>query len=122
MNGRFAGKKAVIVKTFDEGTEQRKYGHAIVAGVEKSPLKITKSMGQKRVAKRSRVQPFIKVVNYTHMMPTRYSLDVDFKSTVTVDAVKDVSMRSETKKKVRETFEEKYKAGKNKWFFEKLRF
>ncbi len=72
LNGRYAGKKAVIVKSFDEGNEQHQFPRAIVAGIEKYPLKVTKAMGQKRVAKRSRVKPFIKVVNYTHMMPTRY--------------------------------------------------
>ena len=55
----------------DEGTKERGYGHAIVAGVERYPLKITKNMGKKRVAKRSKVKPFIKVINYNHMMPTR---------------------------------------------------
>ena len=74
LSGKYAGKKAVIVKQFDDGTESRPYPHAIVAGIEKYPLKITKSMGQKRVAKRSRVKPFVKVVNYTHLMPTRYAL------------------------------------------------
>lgn len=109
------------MKNFDEGSEKRPYGHAIVAGVEKYPLKITKSMGQKKVAQRSRVAPFVKVVNYNHIMPTRYSLDVDLKSVVTVDSIKD-TQRKETKKQVRQLLEEKYKAGKNKWFFEKLRF
>ena len=71
LTGKYAGKKAVIVKNYDEGTQQRKYAHAVVAGVDREPLKITKSMGQKRVAKRSRVKPFIKVVNYNHIMPTR---------------------------------------------------
>ena len=122
LSGRYAGKKAVIVKNYDEGTESRPYGHAIVAGIEKYPLKITKSMGQKKVAQRSRVHPFVKVVNYSHMMSTRYSLDVDLKAVVTVDNVKDVTQRADAKKKVRDMFEEKYKAGKNKWFFEKLRF
>ncbi|KAG0316227.1 hypothetical protein BG000_004927, partial [Podila horticola] len=42
LNGRYAGKKAVI------GTKERGYGHAIVAGVERYPLKITKNMGKKR--------------------------------------------------------------------------
>jgi large subunit ribosomal protein L27e len=55
----------------DEGSKERGYGHAIVAGVERYPLKITKNMGKKRVAKRSKVKPFIKIVNYNHMMPTR---------------------------------------------------
>lgn len=55
----------------DEGTKERPYGYAVVAGVERTPLKVTKKMGQKKVAKRSKVKPFIKIVNYNHMMPTR---------------------------------------------------
>lgn len=53
LNGRLAGKKvrkwfnfviheAVIVKTFEEGTAERPYPHCIVAGVQKTPLGITK--------------------------------------------------------------------------------
>jgi large subunit ribosomal protein L27e len=71
LSGRFAGKKAVIVKNFDEGTGSRPYPHAVIAGVERYPLKVTKGMGQKRVAKRSRVKPFVKIVNYNHILPTR---------------------------------------------------
>lgn len=122
LNGRYAGKKAVIVKNFDEGTEQRPYPHALIAGVEKAPLKITRAMGQKRVAKRSRVKPFVKIVNYNHIMPTRYSLEADLKSAVTVDSLADKTQRVEAEKQLRTVFEEKYQAGKNKWFFEKLRF
>jgi hypothetical protein len=33
------------------------------------------------------VKPFIKCCNYNHLMPTRYTLDVDFKSIVTADIV-----------------------------------
>ena len=71
LNGRYAGKKAVIVKNFDDGSKERPYGHALVVGIEKAPLAITKSMGQKRIAKRSKVKPFVKIVNYNHIMPTR---------------------------------------------------
>ena len=55
LNGRMAGKKAVIVKTFDEGTPDRPYGYCVVAGIQKYPLKITKSMSDKKIAKRSKV-------------------------------------------------------------------
>lgn len=72
VQGRYAGRKAVIVKNFDNGTDARPYGHAVVAGVDRNPLKITKSMSKKKVAKRSKVKPFVKVVNYNHLMPTRY--------------------------------------------------
>ena len=56
LNGRQAGKKAVIVKSYDEGTPDRPYGHALVAGIMKYPLKITKGMSEKKIAKRSRVR------------------------------------------------------------------
>jgi uncharacterized membrane protein YgcG len=56
LQGRMAGKKAVIVKTFDEGTPDRPYGYCLVAGIQKYPLKITKSMSEKKAAKRSKVR------------------------------------------------------------------
>lgn len=55
----------------DEGTKERPYGYAVVAGIERYPLKVTRGMNKKKVAKRSKVKPFIKIVNYNHMMPTR---------------------------------------------------
>ncbi|CAO3563197.1 unnamed protein product [Mortierella alpina] len=123
LNGRYAGKKAVLIKNVDEGTKERGYGHAIVAGIERYPLKITKNMGKKRVAKRSKVKPFIKVVNYNHIMPTRYGLELEsLKSVVTLDSFKEPSQREESKKAVKKLFEERYNSGKNKWFFTKLRF
>ncbi|KAK3824799.1 MAG: putative 60s ribosomal protein l27, partial [Benniella sp.] len=107
----------------DDGTKERGYAHAIVAGVERYPLKITKNMGKKRVAKRSKVKPFIKVINYNHVMPTRYGLELDtLKSVVTLDSFKEPSQREEAKKAIKKLFEERYNSGKNKWFFTKLRF
>ncbi|KAH6579842.1 hypothetical protein BASA50_004577 [Batrachochytrium salamandrivorans] len=122
LQGRYAGKKAVIVKNFDEGTKERPYPHALVAGVERYPLKVTRSMNQKKVAKRSKVKPFVKVVNFNHMMPTRYNLDVDLKTVVSNETFKEPSQRRGARKAVKKVFEERYNAGKNKWFFQKLRF
>ncbi|KAF9132285.1 hypothetical protein BGW39_000468 [Mortierella sp. 14UC] len=130
LNGRYAGKKAVVVKnsnpttcSSESGSKERGYGHAIVAGVERYPLKITKNMGKKRIAKRSKVKPFIKVINYNHMMPTRYGLELEnLKSVLTVDSFKEPTQREEAKKAIKKLFEERYNSGKNKWFFSKLRF
>ena len=61
LSGRQAGKKVVVIKQLDEGTKERPYPHAIVAGIERYPLKVTKRMGSKKLAKRSKVKPFIKV-------------------------------------------------------------
>ena len=74
LNGRYAGKKAVIVKNYDDGTSDKPYGHALVAGIARYPLKVTKKMGKKKTAKRSRIKPFVKVYNYNHLMPTRWVL------------------------------------------------
>ena len=40
LTGRYAGKKAVIVKNYDDGTSSRPYGHAIVCGLSKEPRKV----------------------------------------------------------------------------------
>merc|ERR1712196_18003 len=74
-------------------------------------------------------KPFIKMVNYTHLMPTRYALEVELKSIVTTDLVSGSSAnptaRQNARKEVKKIFEDKYnsslKTGKNKWFFQKLR-
>ena len=72
LSGRFAGKKAVIVKHYDEGNKKdRKFPHALVAGVARTPLRITKRQSKKRQAKRTKIRPFVKYVNYNHLVPTR---------------------------------------------------
>ncbi|KAI9500248.1 60S ribosomal protein L27B [Coemansia spiralis] len=123
LQGRYAGKKAVIVKNFDEGTKERPYPHAIVAGIERYPLKVTKSMDKKKVTARSHVKPFIKTINYAHLMPTRYSFELeDIKSAVASETFQEPTQRTVAKKAVRKSLQKRYAAGKNKWFFTKLRF
>merc|ERR1712137_1384779 len=96
LGGRYAGRKGIIVKNHDEGTQERPYGHCLVAGIDKYPLKVTKPMGKKRVAKRSKVKTFVKVYNHNHLMPTRYSVDVALnKTVVNKDVLKDEPNASE---------------------------
>ncbi|KAK9844805.1 hypothetical protein WJX74_007046 [Apatococcus lobatus] len=122
LTGRYAGKKAVIVKNFDDGTSGRQYGHAIVCGLAKEPRKVIKRSSLKTQNKRSRVKTFIKVVNYQHMMPTRYTLDIDLKNMASNEVMESHSKRLEARKEAKGVFEEKFKSGKNRWFFTKLRF
>jgi large subunit ribosomal protein L27e len=80
-------------------------------------------MGKKRMEKRSKVKPFIKIVNYNHLMPTRYTLELEgLKGAVSHDTFKEVSQREEAKKNVKKALEERYTSGKNRWFFTPLRF
>lgn len=76
LAGRYAGRKAVIVNAFDEGLGDRKFGVCLIAGIDRPPRKITKDMGKKKTDKRSKMKPFVKYVNYNHIMPTRYQVDI----------------------------------------------
>jgi large subunit ribosomal protein L27e len=65
-------------------------------------------MSAKRIERRSRIKPFVKLVNLTHVMPTRYSLDADLKDVVTTDLLKDPSKKKESRKAIKKLLEEKY--------------
>jgi len=123
LSGRFAGRKAVIVKPTDDGTTDKPFGHALVAGIDRYPRKVTKRMAKKKIKMRSKIKPFLKVVNYNHLMPTRYSVDLSFdKANLNKEVLKDPMKKKKARNMVRTKFEERYKTGKNKWFFQKLRF
>ncbi|WWC72495.1 uncharacterized protein I206_106457 [Kwoniella pini CBS 10737] len=123
LSGRQAGKKVVVIKQSDEGTKERPYPHAVVAGIERYPLKVTKNMGKKRIARRSKVKPFIKVINYSHLLPTRYQLELEsLKGSVSNETFKEPTQREDAKKAIKKAFEERYAKGNNRWFFSKLRF
>ena len=64
-------------------------------------------MGKKRVHRRSRVKPFIKLINYNHVMPTRYSFDLDVKSIVTNEVANDPAKRKQATKVLAKKLEEK---------------
>eukprot|EP00170_Pyropia_yezoensis_P001542 contig_6721_g1546 len=124
LGGRFAGKKAVIVQNVDQGSNNRRFGHALIAGIDRYPLKVTKSMSKRVLARRSRIKPFVKAVNYNHLMPTRYALDLGegVKTAVPMDAGSNPTARSKARKEVAKLLQERFNSGKNKWFFSKLRF
>ena len=129
LAGRQAGKKAIVVKEYAKGNVDRNFGHCLVAGIDRYPRKITKGMSKTKKEKRSKIKPFIKHVNFNHIMPTRYQIqDLDLKRVVDADA-EDLT---EQLKKVKALFEARYKdqtQGKSqknkdgaKYFFKKLRF
>ncbi len=128
LTGKYAGKKAVILKVYYEGSKSRKFGHVLVAGISKYPRKVTKSMSEERVSRRIRIKPFVKYVNFNHFMPTRYVLNqhVDVKQVIKTfdnqatvkktgevdknrDPLNNVDFKTEMRKKVKSVFQEKYK-------------
>merc|ERR1712094_3198 len=131
--GSIAGKKAVILKTMDDNTKERPYGHCVVVGVAKTPLPITRAMCKptpkmkKLVKKRSTIKPFVKMVNFTHLMPTRYSVESaavkQLKTGLSADTFSESSVKKKFLKTAQSVFEQRYQEHDgNKWLFEKLRF
>merc|ERR1719378_1696711 len=108
--GRMAGKKSLIVKTYDEGTKARPFPHALVAGVSKAPLKVHKNMGKKKVQKRSKCKSFVKYVNYNHLMPTRYVVPTEFdaKGLVTDAQMESHETKAEARKSIKAVLDEKF--------------
>ena len=49
LTGRYAGKKAVILKVYYEGSKFRKFGHCLLAGIERYPRRVNKSMDDKKI-------------------------------------------------------------------------
>lgn len=90
--------------------------------MDKAPLKVIKSMSKKKIRCRSHVRPFIRILNYNHIMPTRYSIDIDVKNDVNIEVATDPAKRKNACKAISKRLEDKYKTGTSKWFFSKLRF
>ena len=125
--GRYAGRKAIVVKVFDDGSRERTFGHCLVAGIDRAPQDVTKAMSKKKILKRSKIKPFVKFVNYNHIMPTRYSVDIDARTVVNPNVMKKPDTRTEARKEVKKLFETRYlERGNNtagvQYFFHKLRF
>ena len=129
-NGRFAGKKAIIVNQH-ESKANRKFPHALVAGIERYPKRVTKRMGKKRIARKLHIKPFLKAVNLTHLLPTRYVVkDFEFEG-ITDESLTNKETKTDAKKSLRTLFEKKYTSGfpqdekqkeSTKFFFKKLKF
>ena len=60
-------------------------------------------------------------MNYSYMFRTRYTLELKtLKGTMSTNMFKELTQREDVKK-VKEALEDRYKSGKNKWFFQPFR-
>merc|ERR1711948_26309 len=73
-------------------------------------LKVTKRMSKKKISKRTRVKPFIKYVNYNHLMPTRYTVPAEMgaQALVTDQQMDSPDGRIEARKFVKKLLQEKF--------------
>ena len=114
LNGRYAGKKGVIVKSNYESVKDRKYPHCMVVGLSKGPKKPTKKNIAKMEAQIKQLEEsekentadrvkrlrsfgiFIKTYNMSHLLATRYTLKDD------LSIAKSVAKIDELDKKIKE--------------------
>ena len=132
LTGRYAGCKAVVLRV-QEGSDSVKAkgskarNQLIVCGLSEAPKSVTKktlkanaklegdkkAAADKAVEKRRRVKTFVKQVNFTHVMPTRYQVDLheDLSKLVpSEDGLKDAKERKELRQKFKDILEGKYAA------------
>ncbi|XP_006866757.1 PREDICTED: 60S ribosomal protein L27-like [Chrysochloris asiatica] len=115
--GCYSRHKAIIVKITSDGP----YSQALVAGVDRYPHKVTAATDKRKIAKRSNIKSFVKVYNYNHLMPTKYSVDILLDKTVVNKYVfRDPALKRKARQEAKVKFEKRYKMGKNKCFFQKL--
>merc|ERR1719453_128473 len=109
LAGRYAGKKAIVVKTWDDGNKQREFSHCLVSGIDKTPMPVTKSMSKNKITRRSRIKPFVKYVNYNHIMPTRYNVnDFDLRAILKDTVVNKADSKAVAVKTIKQQFEQRY--------------
>ena len=112
LNGRFAGRKGIIVKSNYESVIDRKYPHCMVVGLSHGPRKPTRKNIAKLQAKIKQLESqentvdrikklksfgvFIKNYNMSHLLATRYTLKDE------LGIAKSVAKIDELVKKVKE--------------------
>lgn len=124
LNGRYAGRKAIIVKSNYENVKDRKYPHCIVIGLSKGPRKATKKSLKKfeekvkaleakpesadAVQKLKTLGVFIKTYNMAHLLVTRYSVKEDFGISKGLEKLESIEAQmKETKTKINKLTVEK---------------
>ena len=112
LNGRYAGRKGIIVKSNYESVKDRKYPHCMVVGLSHGPRKPTRKNIAKLQAKIKQLESqentvdrikklksfgvFIKNYNMSHLLATRYTLKDE------LGIAKSVAKIDELVKKVKE--------------------
>jgi len=125
LNGRFAGRKAIIVKSNYESVKDRKYPHCMVVGLSKGPKKPTKRNIAKLQAKIKKLESqdnssekiktlksfgiFIKHYNMSHLLATRYTLKEEFGIAKSVGKIDELDRKIKEDKTIIENKEKNKK-------------
>eukprot|EP01156_Anaeramoeba_ignava_P018830 Anaeramoba_ignava/a93177_204.p1 GENE.a93177_204~~a93177_204.p1 ORF type:complete len:164 (+),score=51.33 a93177_204:58-492(+) len=123
LRGRFAGRKAIVCQQANRGNDKYSFDRCLVYGIERYPKRIIRRHTLKQKERKSRIKPFVKVVNQKHLLPTRYKIDLELPNDlVTGEKYDDPAKRKQLKTQLRTVLKKQFLTGKNRWFFSKLRF
>ena len=127
LGGRHAGKKALVVASYPNGTEDRKFPYCVVLGLEKGPKKITREMPQEVIVKRTQMKTFVKAINYNHVLLTRHVLKDDdllqkIKPDTLINSMKDKALKKEALTQATNVLRQKYLNNKMTWLFKQFQF
>ena len=66
-------------------------------------------MSQKKIERKTRVKPFVKYVNYSHLLATRFLVkdDLEFKTAITDEKMDTVEGRKAAKAEIKKILEER---------------
>ncbi len=133
-NGRFSGKKGIIIRSNFEQTKTKKYPHCLVLGLAKAPRRVTKkylkrleektkSLTEKIANKKAdaetleklkRFGVFLKSYNMNHLLATRYKASDNYgiESHMTkIENIETEYKETQTKLNKKETEDAKDKEG-----------
>ena len=137
LNGKYAGKKGIIIRPNYESSRDRKYPHCLVVGLSKGPRKPTKKNLAKLQAKIAKFESskdyeekltalksfgiFIRTYNMTHLLATRYQVKEDFAITKTLEKMDNLEKKVKEEKAAIIAKEKEKKDGENQKELEEMK-
>ena len=137
LNGRFAGRKGIILDSRYESVRDRKFPHCKVVGLAKGPRKATKkniAKLQDRIKKLESSKDsnekinslksfgvFIKTYNMSHLLATRYTVKEDFGMKKSLEKLESLEKKVKEDKAVLEAKEKAKKDEGNQKELESLK-
>lgn len=114
-NGRLAGKKAVVLKQLDEHT-------ILVAGIMRTPVASEDYVPSWQKRRNEKFLTFIKKVNVSHALATRYKADIGLAGLSADSAVESIKAKQDVNAEANKLMKNALEARKAKWLFTALKF
>ncbi|KAL6122728.1 rpl27a [Nucleospora cyclopteri] len=113
VKGRFAGKKAAVMKVLEDG-------YVIVGGINRVPSDSTEQMAAWEKRKCQKMLTFVKRINIKHLIATRYKTSISLTSVNLTKDISDKAYKTEVNSQVNKMLKDAYENDKKEWIFTTL--